>query len=1021
MPRAPPASGLARQTMHKAFEALERTITPQDWKAAESTTLGDVRKAALDIETQLAARQSLRNMRRLMPLLAGMEHYAKVMDILCNGTPFLSWVWAPITLILRVASEYIEAFEKIIDGYSRIAASLTRFEVLSLAFANDHNLQQSLAAFYDDILQFHQHAYKFVRRNEWKLLFLTSWGRFQRRFDNVLDDLDRHGDLIDKQANALNIFEAQKMHREIRDWKEKSIESLSIQEKEQSGKQYQAIVAWLKYDDSDQLAIFDSISTEVKNFPGTCSWFIQHPKVQSWLQRRADAPLLWLQGIPGSGKSSICAQVVNFMTAGKMPVIHYFCSYSYASSTMYEQILKSLLLQLACRSSDIIAHMYSEYVLGPSSPKIPVLEQLLRKLLQVISIKPGRTEYIWIVLDGLSECQPGTQTRIASIVRHITSRLSSSGSTVCKALISCQASTSLLNHFKKEHTIFLTDEKIGLENAIRQYASHRLVSLTHRFAQLGLSRKEIEDIELGVAQKSDGMFLYARLVLDYLAANIFFSAEEMKTSLSQLPEKLTDLYQTIMAQILAPLNPQSKDRVRCLFGWVAFQKRPLKRLELLSAIIFSPGNQGANNIAPDHILEVCGPLLDVKQDTTVTFIHSSVKLFLESSSISMIITEDTTLPEHSSAILACLLSGCDVFGSTYNEHERQERVLKGIHGFHVYATEYWTDYLLSRVSTASDSGEKCHFIHLGCNLAERLDGIGGYPRLAEYERQPDGMDKRLSCLANYPVLFKQVSSFLRARSLKTLESRISKSKDGDENSLAQPNAVGSDAVSSILAVYQQTVRHLLAQHDFPGISAEALKFFKAQLGHTAFTCRLKTCPGATNGFASEKQLAEHESSHLRQFPCTFPKCQYPPFVSVKALRIHEKAHRTTIPPRQRVLKSRTYILDKKSMNVNDLGLDAWNPLDLMLDLSLPVEETGGSIQEGLLPTSKEDIGQDQTIGPQKTPQGLQKIQQSNVMITDMKMIFDSTDWRNPDNNLFLNMDDLHSRYVVELEGRRNEK
>ncbi|KAK2060826.1 hypothetical protein LY76DRAFT_509171 [Colletotrichum caudatum] len=950
MPRAPPASGLARQTMHKAFEALERTITPQDWKAAENTTLEDVRKAALDIETQLAARQSLRNMRRLMPLIAGMEHYAKVMDILCNGTPFLSWVWAPITLILRVASEYIEAFEKIMEGYSRIAASLTRFEVLSRAFANDHNLQQSLAAFYDDILQFHQHAYKFVRRNEWKLLFLTSWGRFQRRFDNVLDDLDRHGDLIDKQANALNIFEAQQMHREIRDWKEKSIESLSIQEKEQSGKQYQAIAAWLKYDDSDQLSIFDSISTEVNNFPGTCSWFIQHPKVQSWLQRRADAPLLWLQGIPGSGKSSICAQVVNFMMAGKMPVIHYFCSYSYASSIMYEQILKSLLLQLACRSSDIIAHIYSDYVLGKSSPTIPVLEQLLRKLLRVISLEPGQTEYIWIVLDGLSECQPGKQTRIASLIRHITSRLSSSGSTVCKALISCQASTSLSNYFKKEHTIFLADEKIRLGNAIRQYASHRLVSLTHRFAQLGLSRTEIEDIELGVAQKSDGMFLYARLVLDYLAANIFFSAEEMKTSLSQLPEKLTDLwvinspsYQTILAQILAPLNPQSKDRVRCLFGWVAFQKRPLKRLELLSAVIYSPGNQGANNIAPDHILE------------------------------------DTTLSEHSSATLACLLAGCDVFGSAYNEHERQERVLKGIHGFHVYATEFWTDYLLSRVATANDCDEKNNLINLACNLAERLDGTGEYCHLAEFERQPEELDKRLSCLVNYPVLFKHVSGFLQARSLKTLDSRIC--------DRTKPSASRADAVSSILEVYQQTVRHLLAQQDFPGMSAEALKSFKAQLGHTAFTCRLKTCPGATNGFASEKQLAEHESSHLRQFPCTFPKCQYPPFVSAKVLRNHEKAHRPSIPPRQRVHKSRIDTHEKQSMSSDmpDFYIPgSRSPLFQFRTLATPYAS---------LEVYRE---QDQSIRAQKMSQ---HTQHDNALTTGMDSPRDSTYCNHSDDEL----------------------
>ncbi len=38
-----------------------------------------------------------------------------------------------------------------------------------------------------------------------------------------------------------------------------------------------------------------------------------------------------------------------------------------------------------------------------------------------------------------------------------------------------------------------------------------------------------------------GMFLYARLVLDYLSTNIFFSGEEIRTSINHLPEKLTDL------------------------------------------------------------------------------------------------------------------------------------------------------------------------------------------------------------------------------------------------------------------------------------------------------------------------------------------------------------------------------------------------------------------------------------------------------------------------------------------------
>lgn len=163
---APVVSTLARQTMRAAFEDLERTLTPPDAREMRSiTAIEQVRAAALKIEDQLAARQALRNMRRLSPLLTGLEHYAKAVDVLCNGTPFLSWVWSPITLILRVASEYVEAFEHIIKGYASIADGLGRFRKLSHAFATDVDFQQTLAVFYADILQFHKQAYKFVRRS----------------------------------------------------------------------------------------------------------------------------------------------------------------------------------------------------------------------------------------------------------------------------------------------------------------------------------------------------------------------------------------------------------------------------------------------------------------------------------------------------------------------------------------------------------------------------------------------------------------------------------------------------------------------------------------------------------------------------------------------------------------------------------------------------------------------------------------------------------------------------------------
>ena len=93
----------AKRTIREAFEDLEQAVSPVDSHEFGSATLESVKQAALDIENQLGARSSLRNMRRLMPLFSGLQHYSATIEVLCNGTPYLPWIWAPIKLILKVS------------------------------------------------------------------------------------------------------------------------------------------------------------------------------------------------------------------------------------------------------------------------------------------------------------------------------------------------------------------------------------------------------------------------------------------------------------------------------------------------------------------------------------------------------------------------------------------------------------------------------------------------------------------------------------------------------------------------------------------------------------------------------------------------------------------------------------------------------------------------------------------------------------------------------------------------------
>lgn len=86
----------ARRIFQDSFERFEKTVqirSKHDQREFTDTTLRDVQEAATEIERQLAARQCLRNLNRLEPLLKGLEAYSKAVEVLCNGTPYLSWIW----------------------------------------------------------------------------------------------------------------------------------------------------------------------------------------------------------------------------------------------------------------------------------------------------------------------------------------------------------------------------------------------------------------------------------------------------------------------------------------------------------------------------------------------------------------------------------------------------------------------------------------------------------------------------------------------------------------------------------------------------------------------------------------------------------------------------------------------------------------------------------------------------------------------------------------------------------------
>lgn len=341
----------------------------------------------------------------------------------------------------------------------------------------------------------------------WKLLFSTSWGRFQRRFDNILENLSRHEDLIDRLVNAIDISEARQMRQELSSWREQSLQKISLEETEQSAKEFYAVQSWLRINEYDQLTIFDSVASQGTRYPGTCGWVLNNIKIKSWLQPSSQTPILWLSGVAGSGKSVISSQLVKFIKSRNDFVLYHFCTNTSVASSEYDQILKSLLEQLLRQDVDLTANVFSEYVLKKHTATIPTLEQLLQTLLITSTEGRSKRSYVWVVLDGVDELRdhsPNSQARLLNFMKQVVFKTASSENATCKVIISGRPSTSLSHMLRQKPTVSLTAEKDSLSLAIQEYALQRLGALDTRLKQLGLSAVEIENISQQISQKSDG-------------------------------------------------------------------------------------------------------------------------------------------------------------------------------------------------------------------------------------------------------------------------------------------------------------------------------------------------------------------------------------------------------------------------------------------------------------------------------------------------------------------------------------
>jgi hypothetical protein len=337
------------------------------------------------------------------------------------------------------------------------------------------------------------------RITAWHVFFDTLWKDFGVRFLGILENLERHRDLVDKEASAIAIIEAKK-------WRVQQQDDIDRIEGERRDRQFQDCISWLAIDDRSQEDALHKLSQRRQE--GTCEWVLTSSQLRMWVEDQHEEPVLWLKGIPGAGKSPsfpiLKPQFQQF--AGKsvltsriiqdlrenpdITTIFFFCNYHTDRGDLCSQVLRTLILELLRSEPHLTSHIYENYTRQVRTPSLGQIKKLLPDLLSaVLSTR--------IVIDGLDECQEKDQkiilTEVLSAVK--------SSTAPCKLFISSRAETHISKTLRKRPTISLTEkkERNKVDEDIQKYVKHSLMGLRESFPGA-----LVDDIERTVVKKAHG-------------------------------------------------------------------------------------------------------------------------------------------------------------------------------------------------------------------------------------------------------------------------------------------------------------------------------------------------------------------------------------------------------------------------------------------------------------------------------------------------------------------------------------
>ncbi|KAM6506078.1 hypothetical protein FSOLCH5_014260 [Fusarium solani] len=351
---------------------------------------------------------------------------------------------------------------------------------------------------------------------------------------------------------------------------------------------------------------------------GTGRWLLSDKMYHKWFEIDRSSNVLYCTGRPGSGKTVLTSLVVDEIRdlqqrepSSNVGLAYFYFSYKVPSPM--RGVVLALLEQLFLQSLTAPDEVLQLEARASKGEQIP-----FREILSTLSAVSKRFQKCYIVMDALDECADDYQADLV----HLLSSIRDSRS---RLFVTSRPFQS--------YTMFETYPRISVAPSAEDVELYAMSELER--SPLRDHPELLQQVVGAIIESSaqHGMFLLVMLqvreVLDKQTAKGTTEWLERFQSHGASEGNLLNAYQKELAQI-SSLSLDLKDLATWTLTWLYFAQRPLYARELLDVLRttgYAPVLKLSDSEAIGLIVKSCMGL--VRNSTTITFTHFSVKEFFD--------------------------------------------------------------------------------------------------------------------------------------------------------------------------------------------------------------------------------------------------------------------------------------------------------------------------------------------------------------------------------------------------------